>query len=229
MSSRSAASLPLPTSIPLKILSGSSAPPPPAPRSPGSPHFLRAGGASEPGTKELTRGSSRRRGASRSGSWGPAGAETTVEEKKCPPEATHRLHSRERPPRPRRKGRPGPTAAARSEPGRSPHQRNLKPGGWIRPWVRRQFRTGGGERSGLGQRPHSRAPHPFLILRWGAAGGRESGIRSPRAALWDAGYVGQRAAPEPSEPSGLGRSRAGRPREGQQKWEEAKPREDDAR
>ena len=65
--------------------------------------------------------------------------------------------------------------------------------------------------------------------------GRESGITSPRATRQTRagarapGHVGQNAVSEPSEPRGLGRSGAGRPRAGQPKWEEAKPREEDAR
>ena len=57
---------------PLQMPAGSSAPA--APRPPAGPYFLRAGGASEPGAKGLTRGSSRPRGRAGAG----AGAEPVL-------------------------------------------------------------------------------------------------------------------------------------------------------
>ena len=56
-----------------------------------------------------------------------------------------------------------------------------------------------------------------MVDQWGSGAG-----------AWARGRVGQSTVFEPSEPCGLGRCRAGRPRARRQKWEEAKPREEDA-
>lgn len=213
--------------------------PRPARRAPTSPG---AGGASEAATNGLTRGSSRRRGARQRGRWGLVGAETTPATK-CPARGGPPASVRDGPPRPggrgdRTVGRllPGLRAPALGEPEALSPLKELNPGGWMLPWGRLAV---SGWRAGRGVTwlPAPRLPRrprgtSGPVCTWGGMRAASPGSRvcgrhgglGPGSGAW-----GRPRLPSPASLLVvLVGAELARPRARRQKWQEAKPREEDA-